>query len=77
MAHKRLLLLLAVSALLALQPAWRQEEGVEEPVAVEESDEYADSERALLIVQKAIKDELVVAGRNVTVTIDIYNAGSE
>lgn len=43
---------------------------------VVEDDEYADSERGFLIVRKFVKDEIVIQGRNVTVTVDIYNAGS-
>lgn len=41
------------------------------------SDEYADeSDRAHLIVRKSIQEDVVVQGRNVTVSIDIYNTGA-
>ncbi len=38
-------------------------------------DEYEDVERAHLIVRKFTNDELVVQGRNVTVTLEIFNGG--
>jgi len=41
-----------------------------------EDDEYADTERAHLIVRKSVAEELLVQGRNVTITVDIFNAGN-
>lgn len=48
-----------------------------------QDDEYADTYRAHLIVHKAVEDKsgdlsypLVVQGRNATITVTIYNAGS-
>lgn len=64
-------MLLALVALLATQPNVRADEG---DVATE-ADEYEDVERALLVVRKSVNTDYVVAGRNVTVTIDIFNAG--
>ncbi|EFJ50017.1 hypothetical protein VOLCADRAFT_117033 [Volvox carteri f. nagariensis] len=63
-----LALLLATSLLLVPIRA-DDEEGVID------DDEYADVQRAHLIVRKFVKDELVVQGKNVTVEIDIYNSG--
>lgn len=41
-----------------------------------DDDEYGSDERALLVVRKSVSSELAVQGRNVTVSIDIYNAGT-
>lgn len=41
-----------------------------------DDDEYADEEKAFLIVRKAPLEEDVVVGSNLTVVIDIHNAGS-
>lgn len=41
-----------------------------------EDDEYGDAERALLVVRKTVAEDLAVQGRNVTVHLDIFNAGS-
>ena len=43
-----------------------------------DADEYEDVSRAHLVVRKSVKggDDLQVAGRNVTIVIDIFNAGS-
>lgn len=73
--HLALLALVAASAFQ--QVAWAEEdEGVEDTATPDdENDEYADVERAHLVVRKYIKEEYVVQGRNVTVYIDIYNGG--
>jgi Translocon-associated protein beta (TRAPB) len=41
-----------------------------------EDDEYAEEEKAFLIVRKAPLEDDVVVGSNLTVVIDIHNAGS-
>eukprot|EP00798_Chlamydomonas_sp_ICE-L_P031223 gene31223-6373_t len=41
-----------------------------------EDDEYADMDRAHLVMRKSVTEEQVVQGRTVTVNIDIYNSGS-
>lgn len=41
-----------------------------------EDDEYAEEEKAFLIVRKAPLEDGVVVGSNLTVVIDIHNAGS-
>lgn len=61
-------LLLATSLLVA--PALSQED------AVEDEDDYEDEERAFLLVKKAVVEEVVVQGRNFTVKLDLYNAGT-
>jgi hypothetical protein len=40
-----------------------------------EDDDYAEPDRAQLVVRKAAKDELVIMGRNVTVEIEVLNGG--
>ena len=40
-----------------------------------EDDDYAEVERAHLVVRKAAKDDLVVMGRNVTIELEILNGG--
>ncbi|GAX77811.1 hypothetical protein CEUSTIGMA_g5254.t1 [Chlamydomonas eustigma] len=42
----------------------------------DDDDEYEDVNRALLILRKSLKEEVAIQGRNVTVFLDIYNAGS-
>lgn len=44
--------------------------------ASEAEDDYADEERAHLLVRKWIKDEVAVQGRNLTVHLEVYNAGN-
>lgn len=79
------LLLLSLSAFQ--RPAWADDEDAPAAEGAED-DEYADAEKAHLVVRKFIKDAipvptsengalsgLIVQGRNVTVVIDIYNAG--
>jgi translocon-associated protein subunit beta len=64
----------ALAALLLISSAMHvRAEGVEDG---EEEDEYEDVARAHLIVRKSVGDDLVVQGRNVTVTISIFNAGA-
>lgn len=74
MAISRVLRLGLIGLLLsvAFQASWASEEDVDVEV---EDDEYADVERAHLVVRKFVTDSSVVQGRNVTVTIDIYNTG--
>ena len=52
--------------------------GAEEEASEEASDEedYADVERAQLVVRQSIAEEFGVVGRNLTVTIEVFNAGS-
>lgn len=80
-----LLLALLASAAFVARPAWASDEAEdEEPVDLED-DEYSDeevppAELAHLVIRKFTKDDadgepVVVQGRNVTITIDIYNAG--
>jgi hypothetical protein len=39
-------------------------------------EDYSEADKAHLIVRKYFKDELGVQGRNLTVYLEIYNAGS-
>jgi translocon-associated protein subunit beta len=43
---------------------------------VDIDDEYEDVVRAHLIVRKSVESDIAVAGRNITITLDIYNTGS-
>jgi hypothetical protein len=52
------------------------EEAAEPAEDAEDEQDYADEERAFLIVRKYIKEELAVQGRNLTVYIEAYNAGT-
>ncbi len=54
----------------------RGEAEAEDAPVADDDDEYEDVSRAHLIVRKTVADELVVQGRNVTVTIDIFNSGT-
>jgi len=42
----------------------------------EDDEDYSEAEKAHLIVRKYFKDEMGVQGRNLTVYIDVYNAGT-
>lgn len=42
----------------------------------EDAEDYADEERAHLLVRKWIKEESAVQGRNVTVHLEVMNAGN-
>lgn len=42
----------------------------------EDDDDYAEADHAHLIVRKYFKDEFGVQGRNLTVYVDVYNAGT-
>lgn len=55
-------------AALVMAPAYCAEDG--------EDDEYADEEKALLIARKSITGIDVVLGGNLTVVVEIYNAGT-
>lgn len=44
--------------------------------AAEEAEDYADEDKAALIARKSITGSNVLVGGNLTVTIDIYNAGT-
>lgn len=52
----------------------------DEAAIADDEDDYADAEetaeRAFLIVRKYIKEELAIQGENVTVFVEIYNAGT-
>lgn len=63
----------AVLLLLITSPIARADE-----VEDEDSDEYGETEeeRAYLVVRKTVNQELAVQGRNVTVTVDIFNWGA-
>ena len=39
-------------------------------------DDYVDEERAHIVVRKFVKEEHLVLGRNLTVQIELYNAGN-
>ncbi|KAG2445045.1 hypothetical protein HYH02_008913 [Chlamydomonas schloesseri] len=62
------LALLLASALLINPIVRADDDGVED-------DEYADTARAMLIVRKFTKEDIVVQGKNVTVEVDIFNSG--
>lgn len=62
------LALLLASALLINPIVRAEDEGVDD-------DEYADTARAMLIVRKFTKEDIVVQGKNVTVEVDIFNSG--
>lgn len=42
----------------------------------EDDEDYSEADRAHLIVRKYFKDELGVQGRNLTVHLEVYNAGA-
>ncbi len=42
----------------------------------EDEEDYQEAEKAHLIVRKYFKDDMGVQGRNLTVHIDVYNAGT-
>lgn len=42
----------------------------------EDEEDYQEAEKAHLIVRKYFKDDMGVQGRNLTVHIEVYNAGT-
>jgi hypothetical protein len=60
---------------LVLSAAVLQVASEEAEEAADEED-YAEAEKAHLIVRKYFKEEMGVQGRNLTVHIDVYNAGT-
>lgn len=74
----RALLLLGLLATAALHMAAGEEEPAAEEAAAEEAEDedYAEAERAHLIVRKYFKEELGVQGRNLTVHLELHNAGT-
>ncbi|KAI8474182.1 MAG: translocon-associated protein beta [Monoraphidium minutum] len=46
------------------------------PAEEAEDDDYADADRAHLIVRKWFKEEQAVQGRNLTVYLEVFNAGN-
>lgn len=48
----------------------------EEATDAEDDEDYAEADRAHLIVRKYFTDELGVQGRNLTVYLEVYNAGA-
>lgn len=73
MARWQILLLCCLLASTAFVQNVRCEEGSGD---AEDDEDYADAERAFLIVRKHVKDTVGVQGRNFTVYMDVYNAGS-
>jgi hypothetical protein len=71
------LLLLSLVACAALAAAAAEEEAEAGEVA---DDDYQEAERGFLVVRKFFatgkEDEWGVQGRNLTVTVDVYNAGT-
>jgi translocon-associated protein subunit beta len=55
----------------------RGEEEAEASTEAEDDEDYADTERAHLIVRKWFKEERAVQGRNLTVYLELYNAGNQ
>lgn len=50
-------------------------EAKEEADEAEDDEDYQEADKAHLIVRKYFKDEFGVQGRNLTVFLEIYNAG--
>lgn len=80
MSRRALLLLglLAGAALLQVAVAEDAEAAVEEAAggAEDAEDDYAEIDRAFLVVRKYFKDEYAVQGRNLTVHLELFNAGT-
>jgi hypothetical protein len=74
-AWKALLLFGLVLTAAAVRPAAADDEA--EASTEAEDDDYADAERAHLIVRKWFKEERAVQGRNLTVHLEVYNAGTQ
>jgi hypothetical protein len=71
MANWRFLLLagLLVSAAVCV----RSDEAAAE---AEDEEDYQEAEKAHLIVRKYFKEDMGVQGRNLTVHLEVYNAGT-
>jgi hypothetical protein len=79
MAPWKALLLLGLVACAAVAGVSASEEEAPSEGGAVEDDDYQEAERAFLVVRKyfqAGKDEWGVQGRNLTVTIEVHNAGT-
>lgn len=47
-----------------------------EDAEAEDEEDYSEAEKAHLIVRKYFKEDMGVQGRNLTVHLDVYNAGT-
>lgn len=73
----RAVVVIALLCLLGGAPLIKAAEdaAAESDKVVIDDDEYADTEKAFLVVRKSIKEEVIVQGRNMTVRLHIYNGG--
>lgn len=79
MANWKIVLLFGLVLTASLHRATAAEEAEDASEAAEEAEdaeEYEAEERAHLIVRKWFKDERAVQGRNITVYLEVFNAGN-
>lgn len=69
-------ILLLASAVRAQDEEAAKPEAEAEATEAEDEEDYSEPDRAHLIVRKYFKDELGVQGRNLTVYLELYNAGT-
>jgi Translocon-associated protein beta (TRAPB) len=72
----KVILLFGLLCTLTVHRAFAEEEAEDAEGEAEDDEDYADADRAHLIVRKYFEDQFGVQGRNLTVYIDIYNAGT-
>ena len=76
MATWKFLILFGLVLSTGLYKVYADEDAEDSTDTEDEDDDYADAERAHLIVRKVIDQDLGVQGRNLTFTIEVYNAGT-
>jgi hypothetical protein len=72
MARWKSLLVFGLLACAVLVNAAEEKKAAEEA----DDDDYAEEERAHLVIRKWIKEAQVVQGRNLTIHLEVFNAGS-
>jgi hypothetical protein len=76
MATWKFLILFGLVLSSGLYKVYADDDADDGSEAEDDDDDYADAERAHLIVRKFIDQDLGVQGRNLTFTIEVYNAGT-
>lgn len=75
MAQWKWFLLFALVMTSCWHKAYSEDDDAAAEAEDDDDDDYAEPERAFLIVRKYFKEDLGLQGRNLTVNIEVYNAG--
>lgn len=76
MATWKFLILFGLILSSGLYKVYAEDDAEDSTEVEDEDDDYADADRAHLVVRKTIDQDLGVQGRNLTFTIELHNAGT-